>query len=372
MSKLVLAITLAAAAALKPVDRLDAASVTLDRNVAPLPTFAPLPVVADAPDKALDDNPDLPLRRAALREWAAENNRVEGLGEKVDIDVDGIIAAAPAKKGDILFAMSTESVVTAHAAYNDPDLLSLRPIAQKAGPGFGVVAVAALLAAEEVRGYRRRLVSSCAPEAPGTVEPSEWGPALRPLWASDQLDAAAFIDPDVAPIVDQGCAIVLPLLEAAARRSWSGPKPERPAARTVFERTPDHWRRAELYADGAAPSWSRGDLERVARRSFGLVLAAQKPPPDYVKDVGANVLTDDGAPSAWLQRVGEGEDQTVVSEPLALVPLVSELAGPGAANSVLGAPPPQKAGNRGEGVCIWCVASRDVEAGERLVAADPW
>ena len=77
--------------------------------------------------------------------------------------------------------------------------------------------------AEEVRGYRRRLVSSCAPEAPGTVEPSEWGPALRPLWASDQLDAAAFIDPDVAPIVDQGCAIVLPLLEAAARRSWSGP-----------------------------------------------------------------------------------------------------------------------------------------------------
>ena len=141
---------------------------------------------------------------------------MEGLGEKIDIDVDGIIAAAPAKKGDILFAMSTESVVTAHAAYNDPDLLSLRPIAQKAGPGFGVVAVAALLAAEEVRGYRRRLVSSCAPEAPGTVEPSEWGPALRPLWASDQLDAAAFIDPDVAPIVDQGCAIVLPLLEAAA------------------------------------------------------------------------------------------------------------------------------------------------------------
>ena len=58
----------------------------------------------------------------------------------------GIVAAAPAKKGDILFAMSTESVVTAHAAYNDPDLLSLRPIAQKAGPGFGVVAVAALLA----------------------------------------------------------------------------------------------------------------------------------------------------------------------------------------------------------------------------------
>ena len=72
------------------------------------------------------------------------------------------------------------------------------------------------------------------------------------------------------------------------------------------------------------------------------------------------------------QRVGEGEDQTVVSEPLALVPLVSELAGPGAANSVLGAPPPQKAGNRGEGQAIWLVASRDIEAGERLVAADPW
>ena len=34
----------------------------------------------------------------------------------------------------------------------------------------------------------------------------------------DELDAAAFIDPDVAPIVDQGCAIVLPLLEAAKER----------------------------------------------------------------------------------------------------------------------------------------------------------
>ena len=134
----------ASAAALKPNNRLDAAAVTLDRPVAPLPTFAPLPVVADAPEKALA--PDLPLRRAALREWAAENNRVEGLGEKIEVDSEGIVAAAPAKKGDILFAMSTESVVTAHAAYNDPDLLSLRPIAQKAGPGFGVVAVAALLA----------------------------------------------------------------------------------------------------------------------------------------------------------------------------------------------------------------------------------
>ena len=46
MSKLVLAITLAGAAtgaaALKPVDRMDAASVTLERNVAPLPTL-PMP-----------------------------------------------------------------------------------------------------------------------------------------------------------------------------------------------------------------------------------------------------------------------------------------------------------------------------------------
>ena len=80
----------ASAAALKPVDRLDAAAVTLDRPVAPLPTFAPLPVVADAPDKTLEDVPDLPLRRAALREWSAENNRVEGLGEKIEVDEEGM------------------------------------------------------------------------------------------------------------------------------------------------------------------------------------------------------------------------------------------------------------------------------------------
>ena len=74
----------ASAAALKPNNRLDAAAVTLDRPVAPLPTFAPLPAVADAPEKMLDI-PDLPLRRAALREWSAENNRVECLGEKIEI-----------------------------------------------------------------------------------------------------------------------------------------------------------------------------------------------------------------------------------------------------------------------------------------------
>lgn len=378
MATLIIAVTLASAAraavSLKPVDRLDAATVTLDRSsVAPLPTFAPLPVLADAPKLVLDDVPvldNLPMRRAALREWADEGKCVEGLGDRIEIGEEGIVATAPAKKGDVIFAMSTESVVTAHAAYNDPDLLSLRPIAQQAGPGFGVVAMAALLAAEEVRGYRRRLMSSCAPESPSTVDPSEWGPALRPLWAADQLNVAAFIDPDVAPIVDQGCAIILPLLEAAARRSWSGPKPEKPELRTL----PDHWRRIELYADGAAPSWSRGDLERVARKSFGLVLAAQRPPPNYVKNLfdGANVLADAGAPSAWVQRVGAGDDVSVVSKPLALVPLVSELVARGAPNTVLGAPPPQKAGNRGEGQALWCVAARDIKAGERLVAADPW
>ena len=361
--------TAAKAAGLKQLDRLDAAAVTLDRNIAPLPTFAPLPVLADAPKLVLDDVPDLPVRRAALRKWADEGKRVEGLGDRIEIGEEGIVATAPANKGDVIFAMSTESVVTAHAAYNDPDLLSLRPIAQQAGPGSGVVAMAALLAAEEVRGYRRRLMSSCAPESPGTVDPSEWGPALRPLWAADNLDVAAFIDPDVAPIVDQGCAIILPLLEAAARRSWSGPKPEKPE-----KGMPDHWRRVELYADGAAPSWSRGDLERVARKSFGLVLAAQRSPPNYVKNLvdGANVIADAGAHAAWVKRVGAGEDVSVVSEPLALVPLVGELVAEGVPNAVLGAPPPQKAGNRGEGQALWCVAARDIEAGERLVAADPW
>jgi hypothetical protein len=51
---------------------------------------------------------------------------------------------------------------------------------------------------------------------------------------------------------------------------------------------------------------------------------------------------------------------------------VGEVVSRGVANCVLGAPPPQKAGNRGEGQAVWCVAARDVEAGERLVAADTW
>lgn len=96
---------------------------------------------------------DLGVRRQALREWLASGSRVEGLGETFDVAREGLVTLQDVKEGDVIFAMSNECVVTAHAAFNDPDLLRLRDYAAAAGPGFDVVAIAGLLSVDRVRGY---------------------------------------------------------------------------------------------------------------------------------------------------------------------------------------------------------------------------
>ena len=82
-------------------------------------------------------------------------------------------------------------------------------------------------------------------------------------------------------------------------------------------------------------------------------------------------------------RADRGIDEDkIVDEPLALVPMLDDVLGvataasdDGAAsalNAVLGAPPPQKAGILGAGQAIWCVANRDIAKGEKICAVDPW
>ena len=82
------------------------------------------------------------------------------------------------------------------------------------------------------------------------------------------------------------------------------------------------------------------------------------------------IPVEDSPPAAeWTQRVG---DETV-AEPLALVPLLDDLlASSGDVNAVVGAPPAMVTGNRGAGQAVWCVAERDIAAGERISARDPW
>ena len=307
----------------------------------------------------------LPLRRKALREWLAFDGRVAGLGQVAELSPEGLVALQDIKAGDTIVAIRDETVLTAHAAYNDPDLLRLRAYREQAGPGFGVVALAGLLAVERVRSFRIRRMESCAPEAPGETAPSEWGAAARAFWSGER-SSAAYVDPAVAPIVDQGVQILLPLLENAGRRAYMCSKPEEPRPKTVFEREPDHFARAEIHADGDPGAWSRGEL---ARDAFALTMTAQRPPPPYLASSGANVADAGASAGEWTQRVG---DETV-AEPLALVPLLDDLlASSGDVNAVVGAPPAMVTGNRGAGQAVWCVAERDIAAGERISARDPW
>ena len=109
------------------------------------------------------------------------------------------------------------------------------------------------------------------------------------------------MDPDVAPVVDQGIRLLMPLLEAAGRRAWSGPAPVRPSDRPA----PDKWARIEIADQGKLPSFSRGDLERTARSAFATAIACSKsPPPPYLPS-GANVIANSNANGAWTQRVGD-------------------------------------------------------------------
>ena len=191
------------------------------------------------------------------------------------------------------------------------------------------------------------MVSSCAPEAPGTVEPSEWGPALRPLWASDQLDASrhrprrrAHRRPGLRhrpPAPRGGCAAVV-----------VGARPERPAARTVFERTPDHAPRRR-YTRTAPPlvvaRRPRARRPGVRAGPGGPEAAAElrqgrgrQHPDRRGRAVGV----------APARRRGRGPDGGVRAA-RARAARGRGPRGAGRGEQRPGAPPPQKAGNRGEG-----------------------
>ena len=71
-----------------------------------------------------------------------------------------VTAARAYNRGQTIFSVSSDALLTPTAAYGDKDLgPPLRDLARRAGPGFDVVAVAGLLAAERVRTYRARAYS---------------------------------------------------------------------------------------------------------------------------------------------------------------------------------------------------------------------
>ena len=258
-----------------------------------------------------------------------------------------VTAARAYNRGQTIFSVSSDALLTPTAAYGDKDLgPPLRDLARRAGPGFDVVAVAGLLAAERVRTYRARADQGLAPESAGTVVPSTWGPVARRLWAAE----APAVDPSVAPLVEQAVSLLLPLLEVAARRAFTAPAPVEPKGFA-----PANWR--AMLEDGAGDSWSRGELERVARSAMYFAIDRQRaPPPPF---------GDGGAPGAWEVAAAVGEDAMAIPPPEALV------NGGGDANAALASFAGKVPSGEARPALV-VVATRDIAPGDAVVAVDPW
>jgi hypothetical protein len=322
----------------------------------------------------------LPTKHAAaeaqaLLEWLLTNDRLEPTAVELRPSLERssndrakflVSTTRAVSRGEVLFRLSSDSVWSASDAYQDRDLgPKFRDLGRQAGPGFGVVALSGVLAAERVRRYRSIEGQGNAPESTGFSIPSRRGAFARWLWsAHDNERMGTDIDESLMGTVLQGVKLVVPLLDVTARRAWT--------AAAADDATPpflsEEWARQAMYNDGSALSWSRSELESVAMRSFELVLKRQRPPPPFlVSGVGSLI------PEPFLDR-GQAPETWPSGEPLALVPMVDDLysdqQGGMATNAVLGSPP--RGQRLGEKDCLWCVATRDLKAEERIVAADPW
>ncbi|KAH8058193.1 hypothetical protein JL722_6044 [Aureococcus anophagefferens] len=268
-----------------------------------------------------------------------------------------VTAARAYNRGQTIFSVSSDALLTPTAAYGDKDLgPPLRDLARQAGPGFDVVAVAGLLAAERVRKYRARADQGLAPESAGTVVPSTWGPVARRLWAAE----APAVDPSVAPLVEQAVSLLLPLLEVAARRAFTAPAPVEPKGSA-----PANWR--AMLEDGAGDSWSRGELERVARSAMYFAIDRQRAPPPF--GTAARPAPGRSPPTRSASRAARSRRPSARtrwrSPPEALV------NGGGDANAALAS----FAGKLPSGEArpaLVVVATRDIAPGDAVVAVDPW
>lgn len=298
----------------------------------------------------------------AMREWLLAENRFQSicvdLGA-IEDDSDGIFVVSTNRKvtcGEVLFKLDRKSIWSAADAYRDKDMgPKLRDFAGKAGPGFGVVALAGAVAAEKVRRYRKIEGQGNAPESIGFSIPSVWGAFARWIWQDESKNTTS-IDESLMDTVSQGVQLIVPLLDVTARRAWSSAAAD--DAKPPF--LSEEWAVKAMFEDGSALSWQRGELENISMRSFAMVLDQQEPPPLHLRSgVGSLIpkpFLDDTSPETWPS-----------GEPFALIPLVKDLYSDdeGCINAVLGSPPPDRSRGGEEG-CIWCVATRDLENGERI------
>ncbi|KAH8049182.1 hypothetical protein JL722_11974 [Aureococcus anophagefferens] len=227
-----------------------------------------------------------------------------------------VTAARAYNRGQTIFSVSSDALLTPTAAYGDKDLgPPLRDLARQAGPG---VVARRGAAGRGARARVPRADQGLAPESAGTVVPSTWGPVARRLWAAE----APAVDPSVAPLVEQA-------VSCCCRCSRS-PRARLHGARRTKGFAPANWR--AMLEDGAGDSWSRGELERVARSAMYFAIDRQRaPPPPFGTAAPAWEVTADAIREPGRQLPsGEARPALVV------------------------------------------VATRDIAPGDAVVAVDPW
>ena len=316
---------------------------------------AGLTVVASGLPSWLSARSALPCERAALRREAPGPLQ--------------LVSVRPIQAGESVLELRADACLTASAAYADREIgRDLLTMANKAGPGFQTVALAAYLAVERVRCFEAESwYAGSAAEQVGVEDarrPSAWAPLTSAHWEAETLQPST-VDRELLPLVQQGIELVTPIVELAARRAWiPGARPPQPLPFS------DAWQRASSATGGAA--WSRTELYEVLSAAFARVLSHQwaAPPAHFAASSGWTL----GEPA---ERWGYGASSP---DGPALLPLLEVLAPPAGrargargslaqSNVALGVPPKPEQGNAGEGVCVRCVATRRVEPGERLLAA---
>ncbi|KAH8068754.1 hypothetical protein JL721_6318 [Aureococcus anophagefferens] len=256
-----------------------------------------------------------------------------------------VTAARAYNRGQTIFSVSSDALLTPTAAYGDKDLgPPLRDLARRAGPGFDVVAVAGLLAAERVR---------CVSAADQGLAPSR------------EHRRAVDLGPRRAAALGGGGAVDRP------SRLWSSrPSPccrcrvprGGPAAPAPVEQGLRAGELARDARDGAGDSWSRGELERVARSAMALAI-----------DASGAAAARRAAPGAWEVTAD------AIREPgrqVAAAVGENAMAIPAGGSSTAAAATPaagvaRQSRRRGPAALV-VVATRDIAPGDAVVAVDPW
>ena len=144
---------------------------------------------------------------AAFAEWLVP--LCPGLdGSRATLADDSTITAARAYNADqVIYSIGNDALLSPVAAYADKDAgPPLRDIALQAGPGFGVVVVAGLLAAEKIRGFRSRRGQGDAPQLLVLLYRAAGARCYACFGTTVSVEADE-------QLVDQAVALLLPILE---------------------------------------------------------------------------------------------------------------------------------------------------------------